>query len=70
VQYGGGCGLFAFDTKGPLFIGLLDQVHQAAPLQGHCLQAPLAWTGVLMIFFPALTWVREDLSSCSHHHGA
>ncbi len=60
MQYSCGCGLFAFDTKGPPFRWLAGA---SAPLQGHCLQAPLAWTGVLTIFFPALTQVREDLSS-------
>lgn len=44
-----------------LFIGWPDQVHQAAPLQECYLTAPLGWTGVLKIFFPALTQVREDL---------
>jgi hypothetical protein len=67
---GGECGmavggLFAFDTKGPPFVGSPDQVHQAAPLQDHCLQALLARTRVPRIFFPALTRVREDHSSFS-----
>ncbi len=45
-----------------LFVGSSDQVHQAEPLQDNCLLAPLARTCVPMIFFPALTQVREDHS--------
>jgi hypothetical protein len=61
-----------------LFVGSPDQVHQAAPLQDHCLQATLARTRVPRIFFPwshsgkgrsfqflAFTWELEDQATTS-----
>ena len=55
VQYGSGCGLFAFDTKGPPFLWVAGPTAQAAPLPG-----PLSDGAV------GVDWCPEDLLPCSH----
>ncbi len=53
-----------------LFFGWPDQLHRRHHCQDRYLMAPLGWTGVLKIFFPALTQVRENQPSCLRCHGS
>jgi hypothetical protein len=63
VQYSGGCGLCAFDTKSPPFRWV---ARPSAPgsTDPRLLSDGTIGVCVLKIFFPALTWVREDQPSC------
>ena len=53
-----------------LFFGWPDQLHRRHHCQDCYQMAPLGWTGVLKIFFPALTRVRGNQPSCLRCHGS
>jgi hypothetical protein len=55
VQYGGGCGLFAFDTKGPPFHWLTRPSAPSSTAPGPLSAGPIE-----------VDWCPKDLFPCSH----
>jgi hypothetical protein len=55
VRYGGGCGLFAFDTKGPPFRWLAGPSAPSSTAPGPLSAGPVG-----------VDWCPDDLFPCSH----